>query len=80
MGRLILIAAVVAVAVWLLRRAFAEPKEPGGPGQRQSGAEPDELVRCAHCGVHLPRAESRAAGGRQYCSEDHAALGPRSGE
>jgi hypothetical protein len=27
--------------------------------------------------VHLPRAEARAAGGRDYCSEEHARLGPR---
>ncbi|MGH8705277.1 MAG: PP0621 family protein, partial [Burkholderiales bacterium] len=36
-----------------------------------------ELVRCAHCGVHLPRAEARTAGGRYYCSEEHWRLGPR---
>ena len=34
-------------------------------------------MRCAHCGVHLPRAEARSAGGRHYCSEEHCAAGPR---
>ena len=32
-------------------------------------------MRCAHCGVHLPRGEARQAGGRLYCSEEHARLG-----
>jgi N-ethylmaleimide reductase len=27
------------------------------------------------CGVHLPRAEARAAGGRLYCGDEHARLG-----
>jgi len=34
-----------------------------------------DLVRCARCGVHLPRDEAREAGGRLYCGEEHARLG-----
>ncbi|MDH4172855.1 MAG: PP0621 family protein [Betaproteobacteria bacterium] len=73
MGRLILLALAVLVLVWLLRRALrarqgGAPKVPGAPG---------ELVACAHCGVHLPRAEARSAPGGDYCSEAHARLGPR---
>jgi hypothetical protein len=30
--------------------------------------------------VHLPRAEARVAGGRNYCSEEHGRLGPRQTE
>jgi uncharacterized protein len=29
------------------------------------------MVRCEHCGVHLPRSESHASGGKVFCSEDH---------
>jgi len=42
-----------------------------------AGPPAGELVSCAHCGVHLPRAEARTAGGRHYCSEEHWRLGPR---
>lgn len=72
MGRLILLALVVLVAVWLVRRALREREPPAGP----PGA-PGDLVACAHCGVHLPRGEARSAGGVPYCSEEHARLGPR---
>jgi uncharacterized protein len=71
MGRLILIAAIVVLVVWLLRRALAAPSAAGKP--------PGELVGCAHCGVNLPKTEARSAGGRYYCSEEHWRLGPRDG-
>jgi len=72
MGRLILLALVVLAAVWLVRRALRERQPPQGPP-----GVPGDLVACAHCGVHLPRAEARSAPGGDYCSEDHARLGPR---
>lgn len=73
MGRLILLALAVFILVWLIRRAIGgqkgdAPKVPGAPG---------ELVACAHCGMHLPRAEARSDAGGEYCSEEHARLGPR---
>jgi uncharacterized protein len=73
MGRLLLLALALLVLVWLVRRALAA-RRPGGPRRDAQGGE---LVRCAHCGVHLPRGEARAADGRDYCSEEHARLGPR---
>lgn len=76
MARLILLALAVLVLVWLVRRAMAgragrDKPLPGAPGA------PGELVACAQCGVHLPRAEARSAAGEHYCSEEHARLGPR---
>ena len=78
MGRLILIGVIVLLVVWLLRRALAAPragdKPPQAPGEQQG-----DLVSCAHCGVNLPKAEARSAGGRYFCSEEHWRLGPRDG-
>jgi len=80
MGRLLVLVAIVIALFWLLRRALArvergarnEDPNPAAPG----AGVPAELVRCAHCGVHLPRAEAREAAGRLYCGDDHAARGP----
>ena len=75
MGRLILIALVALLVVWLLRRALSGP--PSGGSAPRGGAPQGDLVSCAHCGVNLPKAEARSAGGRHYCSEEHWRLGPR---
>ncbi|MFY9317531.1 MAG: PP0621 family protein [Burkholderiales bacterium] len=75
MGRLIAIIVVVVLVVWLLKRALAGPKQPPSAGQPLQS----DLVSCAHCGVNLPKAEARSAGGRHYCSEEHWRLGPRDG-
>ncbi len=72
MGRLIVLVVLLVAAVWLLRRALR--KMGGAPGKK-STAPVGDLVRCAHCGVHLPRAEARPAGEALYCSDEHARLG-----
>ena len=80
MGRLILIAVAVLIVVWLLRRALSRPPSGGSaPPPGEAGEQKGDLVACAHCGVNLPRAEARSAGGRYYCSEEHWRLGPRDG-
>ena len=77
MTKLILIAVAVFVLLWLLRRALA-PRKGDAPPQAPGEAKGD-LVSCAHCGVNLPKAEARSAGGRHYCSEEHWRAGPRDG-
>ena len=73
MAKLLILVVLVAVAVWLLRRAL---RDAAGPTGRQSAAVRDELVRCAHCGLLVPRTEARHSAGAIYCSEEHARLGP----
>lgn len=75
MGRILLLIVALFILIWLVRgvllaRKRGEPPQTPGPAQA-------ELVTCAHCGVNLPRAESRSAGGLHYCSEEHWRLGPR---
>jgi len=77
MSRLILIVVIVVAVVWLLRRALSGPPAAGKPPGEAADEQKGELVACAHCGVNLPKAEARSAGGRNYCSEEHWRLGPR---
>jgi uncharacterized protein len=67
---------VVVLVLWLARaaRRTPAPRKPP-PAQRPPAIE--EMVRCAHCGVHLPRSEARETQGLLYCSEEHARLGRR---
>lgn len=64
MSRLLLIIAIVAV-VYLLIRSFRKQ----APQQDKLTAE--DMVRCAHCGVHLPKGESIQADGQFFCGAEH---------
>jgi len=82
MTKLLIIAFAVVAVVWLLRRAIAGRGADRKAGEQDSGSAQQggphaELVDCAHCGVNLPKAEARSAGGRHYCSEEHWRAGPR---
>ena len=70
MGKLILIALVLVVAWWALRSYLRS----GAREEPPRSAAPEDMVRCAHCGVHLPRSESHASDGRFFCSEEHLRL------
>lgn len=76
MGRLFILIVLVLVAVWLVRRALARINASEDAPNSGSTAARDELVRCVHCGLLLPRAEARQSAGALYCSEEHARLGP----
>jgi uncharacterized protein len=75
MGRLLVLILLVVLAVWLVRRALRGTTTRSDVGKRAENH--GELVRCAHCGVHLPRGEARQEGGALFCSDEHARLGRR---
>lgn len=64
MGRLLFLFAIVAL-VYLLIRSYRK----NVPEQDKTIV--DDMVRCAQCGVHLPRGESVQADGRTFCSAAH---------
>ena len=64
--RILLFVVLVVVGWYLLRRVLA----PRAPRERQFVP----MVRCAHCGLHLPGSEAIAADGRHFCSQEHARL------
>jgi len=37
-------------------------------------ALPEDMVRCAQCGVNLPRSEGMLSQGKFFCSDDHRQL------
>jgi len=79
MTRLIVVIIVVAAVIWLARRAITGPHRRSDAGDGPRPAAQGELVACAQCGVNLPKAEAREAGGRLYCTDEHSRLGPRDG-
>lgn len=45
------------------------------PHRSKADASPEQMVRCAHCGIHLPRSEAVLRRGKTWCSNEHARLG-----
>ncbi len=81
MIRLVLLVAVVLLVVWIftgLRRRQGPPdagdKTSGGDAAAK-GAQ--QMVQCAHCGVHLPLGDAVVDGQLNYCGEPHRVAGPR---
>ncbi|MEY4734227.1 MAG: hypothetical protein RLZZ464_2293 [Pseudomonadota bacterium] len=58
---------VVLVVVWAIKRGRAGTAAP----KASQAPTPTEMVACAHCGIHLPRAEAVSGHKGQYCSTEH---------
>lgn len=39
--------------------------------ERSKVVEPEVIIQCAHCSVHLPKSEAITQEGRFYCSQEH---------
>ena len=64
MSRLLMLVAIGGAVYWLLRSY-------GKGVSRQDPPVVEDMVRCAHCGVHIPRGESISSGGNFFCSAGH---------
>jgi len=76
MIRLIMWVALIAAAVWFIKRLINPPaprRKPNAPAA-ESAAAP--MVRCAQCGVHLPQDRALTQANQWYCSEAHRLEGP----
>ena len=77
---LVLLVIVVAVGIWRNKRR-AELAERKAAGTRPAPAlkQPQNMVACAHCGLHLPQADAVTDGTSQYyCSAEHRSLAQQS--
>ncbi len=63
---LLLMALFLAVYL-LLRKAAAARSAARPPASRP----PEQMVKCAHCGVNQPISESTLTHGRYYCCDAH---------
>lgn len=74
MIKILLLIAAVFVVVALLRtyqRSIA--RRPASSAKDKV----EDMVKCAHCGVNLPRSEAIYSGGDFYCTPEHQRLGKK---
>lgn len=69
MGRMLFLVVVVFAIYWLLKSYRKQLRKDEATGDVPGAAE--DMVRCMHCGVHLPKHESLLVEGEYYCSEAH---------
>jgi uncharacterized protein len=74
----LLVLAVLWIAIWLWRKNRREEmreemRERAAKAQRTPAppGPPQAMVRCAHCGLHLPATDAIAGPGGAYCSTAH---------
>ncbi|MDX9671087.1 MULTISPECIES: PP0621 family protein [unclassified Pseudomonas] len=76
MLRLLFWIVLIFAALWLWRKFKAPASSAQAP--REQDAAP--MVRCAHCGVHLPRDRALNLQQQWYCSQAHLEQGPGSSD
>jgi uncharacterized protein len=67
MMKYLLLIAFVAVIWWVWKKRAQRP----APRPPRVNPDPELMVVCAQCGVHLPQSDSIAANGAHYCCEAH---------
>lgn len=81
MSKVLLIIGIALGVYWLWRQGrMAESRDaraaaPAAQPASRTGTAPQDMVACAHCGLHLPRSEALADGpggsAPFYCSAAH---------
>ncbi len=61
---------VIALGIWLWQRGRRREVPPPAAPKPRVGA-PQAMLRCAHCGLHLPSADAVAGQRGAYCSTAH---------
>jgi uncharacterized protein len=65
---------VIGWAVYAILKNYKRSISPAS----QSREKPvEDMVRCAHCSVNLPRSEALYTGGQFFCTPEHQKIGKK---
>lgn len=68
--KFLLLVIAVLVLLWLLRGTLMRAR---GSRRDAPGGTPRQMLRCAHCGTHLPRDIALPGRGGVFCDAGHRA-------
>lgn len=71
----ILVLLVIGFVVWGIVRAYQRSLVK--PPSSAKAPVVEDMVKCAHCGVNLPRSEAIYSGGELFCTPEHKQLGKK---
>ncbi|MGH8751106.1 MAG: PP0621 family protein [Burkholderiales bacterium] len=64
---MLLLVIAALLVYWVLRGYLRSAQKNRQPSTQRE----EDMVRCAHCGVNLPKSESVISQGDYFCSQDH---------
>jgi uncharacterized protein len=68
--RLIILLAIVATLLWLLKRLFSADPAP----EQLDSTQSENMRQCKYCGVHVPESQVVSVDDETYCCQEHADL------
>lgn len=74
MLKILLLIGLAFVAMLIVRAYKRSLDTPASP---ERDAAPENMVKCAHCGVNMPRSEAIFSVGKFYCTPEHQQLGKK---
>jgi uncharacterized protein len=72
--KFLIVILVIGVFAWLLVRGNKAKQPTARTPAREPGIQ--DMVRCVHCGVHLPRGDALLDHRGAFCSPAHQVSGP----
>ena len=72
MGKILLLI-IIGLVVYAVIRNYQ--RSLGQPSAKSRERTVEDMVKCAHCGVNLPRSEAIYSGGDFFCTPEHKQLG-----
>ncbi len=76
MGRLLVVLVLLAVSLYVVKLIKIKLDEPAPKlkkdSSRNDSVENSKMVKCLHCGLHIPENEAIKQGDKVFCSLEHA--------
>ena len=72
MGRLLSILVLLAVSFYVVKLAMTTLEKPLQKIKKDDPLNNNKMVKCLHCGLHIPEKEAIKQGDKIFCSLEHA--------
>jgi len=72
MGRIFLVLVLLAVSLTVVKLIKNKLDEPRAKLKKDNSVKNSKMVKCLHCGLHIPEEEAIKQGDKVFCSLEHA--------
>ncbi|MES2364619.1 MAG: PP0621 family protein [Pseudomonadota bacterium] len=71
LAKVLLLLVIGGVIYWMIKSSARSNSLKDAPPKNKP---PEDMVRCVHCGVNLPRSEAVLSRGEFFCGNEHRQL------